>query len=130
MKRILVVDDNSMDRSILQYYLSKSNLRPVLVDCPLLALEEVKHNHYDAIFIDVQMPKLNGFELHARIRKICERKNVKIFFMSGEAASPINVLRAVSNGAEHFFVKPIRFDVLSERLRLLRVGELVDKWKL
>lgn len=83
---------------------------------PLLALSEFKPNFYDLLLIDVEMPKINGFELSTKILEL--DANPKICFMS---AADVNyealreIYPSISFGC--FIKKPISRDYLIKRVR-------------
>ena len=83
---------------------------------PLLALSEFKPNFYDLLLIDVEMPKMNGFELSTKILEL--DANPKICFMS---AADVNyeALREIypSIGFGCFIKKPVSLDHLIKRVR-------------
>src|SRR5262249_34392275 len=64
---ILVVDDEILSRRAITYALEKSTLKAVSVEDPNVALKLATENRYDLIFLDVQMPGMDGFELCTKI---------------------------------------------------------------
>ena len=85
-------------------------------DDPLLALSEFKPNFYDLLLVDVNMPKVNGFEFSEKILKL--DVNVRICYIS---AGEMNVegLReqypSLSIGC--FIKKPVTIDQLARRVK-------------
>src|SRR5580704_9889613 len=66
--KILVVDDEAISRRAIVYALEKAKLKSVNVEDPQEALQLLHDNEYDLIFLDVDMPNMNGFELCAKLR--------------------------------------------------------------
>jgi CheY-like chemotaxis protein len=67
--RVLAVDDDRISRHAISFTLKQTLNLPELADNGVTGLKLATQNAYDAIFLDVQMPDLNGFELCARIRE-------------------------------------------------------------
>ncbi len=70
MAVILVADDNRQIASVLEEYLKKENHTPVLASDGEQALELFKSRPFDAVLLDVMMPKIDGFSVCREIRKL------------------------------------------------------------
>lgn len=69
-KRILIVDDNATNRTILKYQLEQWKLLPVLAISGKEALATIENGHvFDIIITDMQMPEMDGLELAEKIRE-------------------------------------------------------------
>jgi DNA-binding response OmpR family regulator len=68
-KRILVVDDELDICLVLKIVLENNGFIVDYYCNPILALNEFKSNFYDLIILDIQMPGINGLQLHKEIRK-------------------------------------------------------------
>lgn len=66
--KILIVDDNEMNRDLLGFILKEHNYSFEKAENGLVALKMLKQNSYDFIIMDVQMPQLNGIETTRKIR--------------------------------------------------------------
>src|SRR4029079_11038194 len=78
----LVVDDDSVCRKTLSLGLEKSKIKTTGVDNPDAALLEAESKPFDLIFLDVDLPKMNGFALCARIRIIPSHRKTPILFVT------------------------------------------------
>ena len=88
---------------------------------------------YDAILLDVMLPKKNGFQVAAELRR--EGRNTPILMLTSRDAVE-DVVRGLDAGADDYLSKPFRFDELlarvralsrrggAERLEVLRYGHL------
>ena len=77
-------------------------------------------NDYDAILLDVMLPKKNGFQIAAELRR--EGRTAPILMLTSRDATE-DVVRGLDAGADDYLAKPFRFDELVARIRaLLRRG--------
>ncbi|MBK6425073.1 MAG: response regulator [Blastocatellia bacterium] len=66
--RVLVADDNAVNRLVLSRLLEPMNCRADLVESGLEALEAVRRRQYDLVLLDVHMPDVDGIDVARRIR--------------------------------------------------------------
>ena len=80
IKRIMIVDANDDVNLTFKIVLSESDrrLRVHSFNDPLVALREFKPDFYHLVIIDILMPKMNGFEIYDKLRKLDSK--VKICF--------------------------------------------------
>jgi len=80
---IMAVDDELISRQTLISALRKVHLRCVSLGDPTLALRVLEGNQFDLIFLDIDMPEVNGLELCKKIRALPEHKATPIVFVTG-----------------------------------------------
>lgn len=109
---ILVADDAPTMRSLLQAFLARDGHTCDLVDDGTEALGAVAANNYDAVLMDVQMPRLDGLEATRLIRTAeGPRGRVPIVFVTASAMAG-DEDRFLAAGGDGYVSKPISPDVL------------------
>ena len=73
-------------------------------------------NEYDVILLDVVLPRKNGFQIAAELRR--EGRNTPILMLTSRDAAE-DVVRGLDAGADDYLAKPFPFDVLLARIRAL-----------
>ena len=119
-KKILVVDDNRMNRLVALAFLKKVDVLADYVENGREAVEAVQAKEYDAILMDIQMPVMNGYEATLQIREINARMGrVPIIAVSANTIKE-NRVKCMECGMNCFIEKPLKqtelYDVLSSLL--------------
>jgi len=106
--RILVVDDQAISCRAIVYALEKAQLQSVSIEDPNAALKLLTENHYDLVFLDVDMPGMTGFELCARLRGLPEHKKTPVVFVTvlGDFDNRTSSRMA---GGDDFIAKPFLY---------------------
>lgn len=110
-KRVLLVEDNQLNREILEEVLSGRGLLIDKAENGIEALSAVKEHdpgYYQFILMDLEMPEMDGYEATLRIRKLPNRirANTPIIAYTANAV-PENRERALGVGMDGFLVKPV-----------------------
>lgn len=105
---VLVVDDEAISRRAIVYALEKANLKSTAVEDPLEALKLLSLKRFDLIFLDVDMPKMNGFELCSKLRTQSPNARTPVVFVTGltDLESRAN---STMSGGNDFIAKPFLF---------------------
>lgn len=102
-KSVLIVDDSDINRRVLEYILKNCEIDSV--DSGKKAIEMVSKKNYDIIFMDLQMPEMDGAEATFIIRNQYNFKN-KIIAVTGHEFDSNFFL---SKGFDDFVLKPVDF---------------------
>jgi signal transduction histidine kinase/CheY-like chemotaxis protein len=107
---ILVAEDNPVNQTVARRMLEKAGHRVVLADNGQRALDAVAAEHFDVIFMDVQMPVMDGFEAVAAIRRREQAEKlgrIPIIAMTAHAMAGDRD-RCLAAGMDGYVGKPIR----------------------
>ncbi len=127
-QQILVVDDNLVNQKVIVRMLSKLGHKADVVGSGAAALTATEESSYDVVFMDVQMPLMDGFEATRLIRD-SSRVDRQPFIVALTAnATSEDKKRCLDSGMDDYASKPVRTTVLEEileralQLRRLRTG--------
>ena len=110
--RVLVVDDESAIRELLEYGLSQAGFAVRTVADGRAALEAVRAWTPEVIVLDVMLPQIGGFELLPAFRRITE---VPIIMLSAKAETAEKVT-GLARGADDYVAKPFELEELIARI--------------
>lgn len=105
---ILVVDDEAISRRAIVYALEKAQLRSIGVEDPAEGLKLLSDNDFDLVFLDVDMPVMNGFELCSRLRKLPQHKKTPVLFVTALSDFDSRTSSTMAGGND-FIAKPFLF---------------------
>ncbi len=111
--KVLVAEDNKSNQKLIRLILSKMGICPVIVEDGQKAVEIHKNEKFDLIIMDIQMPKMNGYDATKAIRKTDTDIPVVAITanaMKGDAEKCFNA------GCTEYLPKPIKRDELYEIL--------------
>lgn len=118
--RVLLAEDNELNAEIAKEILSEWNIRVDWVEdgsACLTQLEKVPGGYYQVILMDIQMPKMNGYETTGRIRQLSDRQKAQIPIVAMTAnAFDEDRKKALKAGMNGFVAKPIQVDELVQAI--------------
>ena len=117
---ILVVEDEEFLRNLLRVSLEREGFVVVAARDGVEALATFAKQNFDIVLLDILMPRMNGFELCAEIRK---RSDVPVVMLTA-LNSPDDVVHGFELGADDFISKPFTFREVNARIQaiLRRIG--------
>ncbi|MDL2330238.1 response regulator [Desulfosarcina sp. OttesenSCG-928-A07] len=124
---VLLAEDNLTNQQVARATLEKAGITVTVVENGEEAVEAVRNNRFDAVLMDIQMPKMNGYEATQWIRQLPHGATLPIVAMTAYAMKE-DEERALEAGMDGYVPKPINRDQLFHCLwRLLgnrrKVGE-------
>ncbi len=115
---VLVVDDTSANRLLLQTFLKKLDCQVYLAEDGAQAVEVFEAVQPDMVLMDVMMPVMDGFEATRRIREISADRWVPIVYVSALDTDE-NVVAGLQAGGDDYLTKPVNFIVLEAKINSL-----------
>ncbi len=114
--RILIAEDNPVNQKLAIRVLEKMGYRADAVGNGLEAIESLGRQLYDVVFMDVQMPEMDGLEATRRIRSnFAKADQPRIIAMTANAMLGDRDL-CLEAGMDDYITKPIRFGEIQEML--------------
>ena len=122
-KRVLLVEDNELNREISEELLTAIDVEVEQAEDGKQAVEKVQSSspyHYDLIFMDIQMPVMNGYEAARRIRRLDREDTGKVPIIAMTAnAFADDVREAYDAGMNDHVAKPVE---------VAKLVEVLQKW--
>ena len=119
-KRILVAEDNPTNQQVAQAILEGAGIAVTIVDNGEEALQAMRGQTFDAVLMDIQMPRMNGYEATRLIREMPQGAAIPIVAMTAHAMKG-DEERCLEAGMDGYIAKPVNQDRLFQTLwRLLR----------
>lgn len=116
-KRILIADDDDGSIALLSTWLTKDGYEVDVATDGEQALHKAERNHPDLIFLDIMMPKLDGYSLLLRLKGNSLTTQIPVFIISGQSEKEHeDICRTF--GALGFIKKPYRIAEVARKVAL------------
>jgi len=112
----LIVEDNIINQKIMGKFLTKLGIDPDIANDGLEAVEAVKNKIYDIIFMDIQMPRMDGIDATKCILNDCNLENNPVIIAVTANSSELNKKKCFSCGMKDFITKPISMKIMKKTL--------------
>jgi DNA-binding response OmpR family regulator len=123
-KKLLIVDDEVTIREFFNDFFSASGYNVLTAEGAENALEILRDEEIDMIFLDLRLFGTNGLELGRQIRR---EKPLSILFAITGWAGLFEVEECREAGFDDFFVKPVQFDMLLKAVE--EAFDRVERWR-
>jgi DNA-binding response OmpR family regulator len=115
-KRILVADDDRMIRLIMRMLLEKEGYQVLEAENGAVAMEMARRERPDLMFVDLQMPDMDGFQVLEMMRADPSLAATPVLVLTSETAPEVET-KVLELGADDYVVKPFEPEVLLSRMR-------------
>jgi signal transduction histidine kinase len=103
--RVLVVDDNSMNRYTLSLNVTQLGHKPVAAGNGREALDKLRGEPFDLVLLDVMMPEMDGYAVLEELKRDAALQEIPVVMVSGNEEMK-SVVRCIEAGAEDYITKP------------------------
>ena len=114
----MLVDDEHDNSSIFTMSLEDAGFEVDTYTDPELALSTFRPDNYDLLILDINMPKMNGYQLYEKIKEIDNKVKV-CFLTTSERYREKHRPNFLSVGSTSFLVKPISIDDLVNQVNVM-----------
>ncbi|MDQ1298637.1 MAG: two-component system, chemotaxis family, sensor kinase CheA [Campylobacterota bacterium] len=110
---VMIVDDSKTDRTIMRKALESSGITLIEAVDGIEAMNILKQgdHFFDAMLIDIEMPRMDGYTLAAEIKKYNKYKNLPLIAVTSRSGKA-DRMRGVESGMVEYITKPYSFDYL------------------
>ncbi|HWX23444.1 MAG TPA: response regulator [Vicinamibacteria bacterium] len=122
MRRILLVEDNEMNRDMLSRRLARRGFAILLASDGLEGLQMARAEHPDLVLLDMDLPILDGWEAARRLKAAQDTRSIPIIALTAHAMSGDRE-RALEAGCDDYETKPIELDRLLSKMANLLARE-------
>lgn len=113
--RLLIVDDNEMNRDMLARRLARKGYVIDVAEHARNLIERVKKDAVDLVLLDIEMPEISGLDALKTLRAAYSSIELPIIMVTAKDQSE-DVVRALDLGANDYVTKPIDFPVALARI--------------
>jgi EAL domain-containing protein (putative c-di-GMP-specific phosphodiesterase class I)/DNA-binding NarL/FixJ family response regulator len=113
--RLLVVDDDDLNRDMLRRRLQRSGYQVEVAEDGRQALALLESGRFDLVLLDNMMPGMSGIEVLERLRQNLSASELPVIMVTAQCESD-NVVRALQLGANDYITKPVDIAVAVARI--------------
>ncbi len=122
--RLLVVDDNKVNRLLLGRGLEQQGHTITLAENGRQALEMLHQSQFDLLLLDIQMPEMDGYQVLEKLNADLSLRDIPVIVTSALEELD-SVVRCIEMGAEDYLIKPVNPVLLRAR-----IGACLEKKRL
>ena len=114
--RVMVIDDSNTIRRSAEIFLLKTGCEVILAEDGFDALAKIADHHPEVIFVDIMMPRLDGYQTCALIKKNARLRDTPVIMLSSKDGL-FDRARGRLVGSDEYLTKPFTKDSLLEAVR-------------
>jgi adenylate cyclase len=113
--RLLIVDDNKVNRMLLKRSVELQGHRAVLAENGRLAIDVLRREAFDLLLLDIEMPEMDGFEVMEQLLADVKLRDMPVIVTSSLDGLE-HVVRCIELGADDYLHKPVNQVLLKARI--------------
>lgn len=114
--KVMVIDDSNTIRRSAEIFLKASGCEVILAEDGFDALAKISNEHPDVIFVDIMMPKLDGYQTCSLIKRNARYKATPVIMLSSKDGL-FDRARGRMVGSDQYLTKPFTQDTLTEAVQ-------------
>ena len=118
--KVMVIDDSNTIRRSAEIFLLKTGCEVILAEDGFDALAKIADHHPQVIFVDIMMPRLDGYQTCALIKKNPRFRDTPVIMLSSKDGL-FDRARGRMVGSDEYLTKPFTKDTLLDAVRRHRV---------
>lgn len=115
MAKILLVEDNEMNRDVMFRLLSRRGYQVVFAEDGEAAIDQAIQEKPDLVLMDISLPKIDGYEATRRLRQLESSREIPIIALTAHAMTSDRE-KAFEAGCTDFETKPVEFPRLLAKI--------------
>ena len=121
MLHCFIIDDSEIIRKYSRLIFESLGFRVSEADSAVAAMERLRSEEPDYIIVDWRMPDTNSIDLIAKIRALPVKERPYLIYSLTEN-DPLEIQRALSNGADTYLLKPYNRQIIEMKLQEIRAA--------
>lgn len=115
--KVMVIDDSNTIRRSAEIFLKSSGCQVILAEDGFDALAKISNEHPDLIFVDIMMPRLDGYQTCSLIKRNARYKTTPVIMLSSKDGL-FDRARGRMVGSDQYLTKPFTQDTLIEAVQV------------
>lgn len=124
--KVMVIDDSNTIRRSAEIFLKASGCEVILAEDGFDALAKISNEHPDLIFVDIMMPRLDGYQTCSLIKRNARYKTTPVIMLSSKDGL-FDRARGRMVGSDQYLTKPFTQETLLEAVQTYAVIGRVNK---
>lgn len=121
---ILVAEDDRINQKLIKAYFKRMGRDCDIAGNGKIALEMMGEKPYEVLFLDIQMPVMDGLQTIAQIRSIDQFKDIHVVALTANAVKGDRE-KYIGAGCDDYLSKPVTFETLRDRI--VQIEKLIKK---
>ena len=126
--KVMVIDDSNTIRRTAEIFLKSAGCEIILAEDGFDALSKITNEHPDIIFVDIMMPKLDGYQTCSLIKRNARYKSIPVIMLSSKDGL-FDRARGRMVGSDQYLTKPFTKETLLEAVQTYAVQGILSKRK-
>ena len=124
--KVMVIDDSNTIRRSAEIFLKASGCKVILAEDGFDALAKISNEHPDLIFVDIMMPRLDGYQTCSLIKRNARYKSTPVIMLSSKDGL-FDRARGRMVGSDQYLTKPFTQESLLEAVKTYAMVSRVNQ---